>query len=172
MSSLLGNTFSLAGKTKAGIKPSTPNTSGEEERPNEICSECWGGCGLRNRRLCHGSTGLGWAALGTSLANILCLTSTLTLGRIWICCVCPLAICSSGQSRAERLPGGREQAGGSAGTGVTHPATDLPKFPWTGAPSHRDCPGASSQCREESDPSLPPHKEPQMLLWVINYPVS
>lgn len=59
MSSLLGNIFGLADKTKAGVKsPPIPNTFGEEKRSREICRErWWGGHGL-----CHfamGDTGFG-----------------------------------------------------------------------------------------------------------------
>lgn len=61
MSSLLGNIFSLADKTKAGVKsPPTPNTFGEENRPRGTGRErWWGGRGLARGGCATRATGLG-----------------------------------------------------------------------------------------------------------------
>lgn len=67
MSSLLGNIFGVADKTKAGVKsPAAPNPAGEDTRARRGCREGRGGSGL-----CPCGCAVPWAcaALGAHPAH-------------------------------------------------------------------------------------------------------
>ena len=158
MSSLLGNIFSLADKTKAGVKsPPTPNTFGEEERPSEICSErWWGGRGLCNRRLCHGGHRAWpgpcqqWAPmLGTHAGHPFCKHTLPDLNPDTQQDLNSLHA-ASGEERLwaemwrEAARGERTGRGSQPALVVMPPATNLPEFPWIRTPLHTGTPGMSS----------------------------